>query len=93
MEDKFSALLKRLEVVTTKLETMETTGGGGAPPAAGAAAAAADDDVVPPSVSAFDAFLSGPVAEYVTLAGKIGMPEVCASGLARAVCAPPRGPT
>lgn len=75
MEDKFSALLKRLEVVTTKLETMETTGGGGAPPAAGAAAAAADDDVVPPSVSAFDAFLSGPVAEYVTLAGKIGMPE------------------
>ena len=74
MDEKFSSLLKRLEVVTTKLESMETTGAGAAP--AGGAQVPVEDETVPPSVEAFDQFIAGPVSEYVAAAGKLDMPEV-----------------
>ena len=41
MDDKFTALLKRLEVVTSRLETMEVPAG-----AAGGAAAEDEDEAV-----------------------------------------------
>ena len=85
MDDKFSALLTRLEAVTTKLEGMDT---GSAPGAAAGGAASIEDDVVPPMVLAFDDFLNGAVATYVAAAGKIGMPEVRTSST-RAVATPP----
>ena len=75
--DKFTALLKRLEAVTAKLETMPPSGGAAAaaaPPVG--AASAAEDESVSPMVKAFDDLLAGAVAEYVRLANKISMPEV-----------------
>ena len=75
-EDKFNSLLKRLEAVTSKLESMPA-GGAAAPPAIGRAPTVVDiaDDVVSPMVQAFDAFIGGAVAEYVACAGKIDCPE------------------
>lgn len=77
MEDKFAGLLKRLEAVTTKLETVPAGGAGAAPPAVGGAPPAVEDEAVPPMVVAFDDFLNGTVAAYVAAAGAINMPEVC----------------
>lgn len=83
MEDKFSALLKRLEAVTTKLETMP------APAAAGAVGSSAppvdvsDDGPLPPMVVAYDAFISGPVEAFVKCASAISMPEVSPHALRR----------
>jgi hypothetical protein len=78
MEDQFATLLKRLEAVTTKLETMPSGGAPSAPAAGGGGAPAVDvsDDVPSPMVDAFDAFLSGAVAAYVSCAEAISMPEV-----------------
>ena len=70
MEDKFSALISRLEVVTTKLEAGAGGGGGGG--GGGAAAAAADDGEVAPSVRAFDDLIANEVTAYVTAASAIG---------------------
>lgn len=75
MEDKFASLLSRLEAVTTKLESGATATGAPPPPPA-AAVVDVSDEVVPPSVKAFDDFLAGAVATFVTAAGKIDMPEV-----------------
>ena len=70
MEDKFSALIGRLEAVTTKLEA--GGGGGGGVGGGGGAAAAAVDGAVPPSVRAFDDLIANEVTAYVTAAAAIG---------------------
>ena len=75
MEERFSSLLKRLEVVTAKLESGAVTAAPAAP-ALSKAASAVEDEVVPPSVLAFDEFIACPVTHYVNLANKLNMPEV-----------------
>ena len=75
MEAQFSALLKRLEAVTTKLESGATAAP--PPPAApGAPAAPVDDERPTPMVLAFDDFLHGTVAAYVAAAEALALPEV-----------------
>ena len=75
MEDKFASLIKRLEAVTTKLETMPAAPVAGVPPPAGGAPEFADE-VLPPMITAFDDFLNDTVAAYVAAAGALNMPEV-----------------
>ena len=76
MEDKFATLLKRLEAVTTKLETMPAGGGGGSSAAPTSAAVdVSEPDVVPPSVLAFDDFINGSVASFVDKAQKLSLPD------------------
>jgi len=75
MEDKFSALIGRLEAVTTKLEAGSGGGGGGG---GGGAAAAADDGAVSPSVRAFDDLIAKEVTAYVAAAAAIGDATVLA---------------
>ena len=76
MEDKFAALIGRLEAVTTKLETGErSTGGGGG---GGGAAGAADGGAVSPSVQAYDALIANEVTAYVAAADAIGDATVLA---------------
>jgi len=74
MDDKFSSLLKRLELVTTKLESMETTSGSAAA-APVAKSDPVDDEKPSPMVDAFNAFISGTVTAYVTAAGALSFPE------------------
>lgn len=94
MDDKFGSLLKRLEAVTVKLEAMPAAGAGAAAGAAPPPAAPVqlEDDSVAPMVAAFDAFISGPIAEYVAAAKTLDLPEVRTSALgliALIVCRPP----
>lgn len=73
MEDKFTALLKRLENVTARLETMEKV------PVAVISdkSDAVEDMVLPPFVKAFDELLSNEVASFVAIANKLSeTPEV-----------------
>ena len=77
MEDKFSALIGRLEAVTTKLEAGGGGSGGGGG-GGGGAAAAADDGAVSPSVRAFDALIANEVTAYVAAAAAIGDATVTA---------------
>jgi hypothetical protein len=79
MDDKFSQLLKRLEAVTTKLETMDKApaaplGGSGS---GAAAATPVEDEALSPMVLAFDAFLAGPIAEYCNTGNALGQADVC----------------
>ena len=84
MDDKFAALLKRLEAVTTKLETMEPAGGAPAPPPVAGATAVADERPSP-MVAAFNDLVAGPVTDYVKAAGAINMAEtVKQAGLVKA---------
>lgn len=65
MADQLAPLVSRLEAVTSRLERCSTDaagGGGGAAPA----------EELAPFVVAYDEFLSGPLAEYITEAKKIG---------------------
>ncbi|KAF4073964.1 hypothetical protein AMELA_G00249240 [Ameiurus melas] len=60
---ELASLVQRLEVAVGRLETISSTGGAGGSAAGGAVSA---------YVEAYDALISGPIADYVTLSQKIG---------------------
>ncbi|MCI4392096.1 hypothetical protein PGIGA_G00142060 [Pangasianodon gigas] len=61
---ELASLVQRLEVAVGRLEAISSSGGAGGSAAAGGAVSA--------YVEAFDALISGPVAEYLALSQKIG---------------------
>ncbi|KAJ3105212.1 F-actin-capping protein subunit alpha [Phlyctochytrium planicorne] len=71
-EQTLSAVIKRLETATIRLEEIVRSKGGADAPASGARELGATDAKVAPAVTAFDELISGPLQTLVDLGTSIG---------------------